>query len=717
MIGLISELKRRNVVRVAAAYMVVSWVMVQVISETAEILLLPEWAGSFVFFLLAVGFPITMLIAWAFEMTPEGLRRTKGGEAASGRVRIGDYVMLAAVVIIAGAMVYSVFLTGSGTGGGSSDRQVGGSAIAVLPFENLSVEAEEAMFSQALASDVRNRLSMVPGLQVASRSASIQFSDGASVREISRSLEVDAVLEGSVQKVGDQLRVTARLLDAKEGFQVWSATVDRDVTDLLAVQDDISDEIVTKVSGIMTGDAEQAPVELAEVADPAELFAMGRAEMTKRTPESLNAALVYFSQAMKADPDFADAYAGSAEVLLQQARSPETYGEMKVSDALSRARPYLTKAKSLVSEPSAYVKAIEGLFELTSGRTDNAIAALQSAVSIDPGLGDAHLWLYQAHLSTGQRLEAFFSLDQAFAADPDSLAVALNMSRLMAERKQLRDSEALLTRMGQLYPDNRNVSLARAALLADMWRPVEAINLLRGAYLDDPADPAVRLALGLTLLDIGAIDDAAPRLNDIGQWVNLSRGDIGSAVSGARAAYQAQPGSQALTYELADVEAVAGHDETVVDLLGPMDSGGGAVGPLFARTPILLPAVTLAQARRHLGDQAGSDALLRSVDAYLAEHRAAGIDTPQLTYLEARVLAVRGETEQAMAALSRAVLHRFAGISAVRWDPALASLRGLPEYQSLIADLNAEQAQQQQRISVSRGELSGPRKMANASNR
>ncbi|MFN3231861.1 MAG: tetratricopeptide repeat protein [Alphaproteobacteria bacterium] len=715
MIGIVNELKRRNVVRVAAAYMVVSWVMIQVTDVAVPALLLPEWAASFVFFLLAAGFPIAMIAAWAFEMTPEGLRRTKGGEAVpKGAVRIGDFVMLGAVVCIAGAVVYSVFLSGGGSS--TAERKVSGSAIAVLPFQNLSVEAEEAMFSQALTSDIRNRLGLVPGLQVASRSASIQFADGASHREIARVLDVAAVLEGSVQKVGDRIRVTALLIDTKDGYQAWSATVDREVTDLLAVQDAISAEISAQVSSIMAGEAVEVAAEAVEQIDPVAVMTVARQDLQLRTPQALERALTGFNRVIASDANLADAYAGAAEAYLHMARSPESYGNLDVEDALARARPYMARAQEL-APGAAYVLAVDGLLQLTSGHTGKALALLDLAAATDPALAEAHLWLHATYLAEGNPLDAYASLERAYEIAPGSLPIALNMSRLLVAKKELRRAEGLISSLAQTYPENVNVVLARAALLADLWQPVQAVDLLRKARLDAPGNRAVRLMLGLTLLDIGEDEEAGRLLDGLGQWAVLSQGKVTQALTQARGEYRAQPGSRERAYALADLEAIAGHDDTVVDLLEPYNAGPAASGSLFARAPILLPTVTLAQARHNLGDDAGADALLQKTETYLAMHRAAGIDGPKLNYLEARVHAVRGDTQAAMASLSRAILHRFPGISIVRWDPALASLRGLSEYQALVSDLEGEQAQQRQSIaSALRGSPSSPRGRDRAAN-
>lgn len=700
----INELKRRNVIRVAGAYLVVGWFLIQLADQLVVAFHLPSWSNSFVFVMLGIGLPITMLVAWAFEMTPEGLRRTHESEphrsVATSPVRVGDYLVLVALLVICGYLYYDF----QSRDGDQGDGTLTVGAMAVLPFANLSVEPEQEGVSRALTAEVRNRLTRLGGLKVVAGTASLKPDDNQDLAAIGEKYRVPVVLDGSVQRVGNRLRVMAQLVDTERGVQLWAKTFNRDVSDMLSVQDDLSQAIVEDIRKAITppapeeGMGDLATGKNAYGAAARKLLETGRAKLTQRTPESLATAITALEQALARDPRLAQAHAAMAEAYLLQGKGWSTYGTVPLEDALARARPYA--ARALEIDPAlAEGHAVSGLIDLASGHADQAITKLKKAVERKPALARARLWLYQAYAARNRLADAVPQLQRAYELEPDNLAIGLNMSRFLALRDRRLEADTLLDRLDRLYPGNINLLAARGARLADEWRPVDAIQLLLRANKSGPADERIRLMLGMAYLDLGATAEAE-RWFDQGKGdVRLAQGRAADALVEARHLFAAEPANPDRAFALADAELAAGNPSGAIDVLKPYEllSSDGA-GPLYGRTPASMPALTLAAAKRAVGDEAGAAPLLEGARRYLARQREMGFEHPYFIYLDARIAALSGDAAQAMAALRQAVSQRFPGISGVAWDPALASLRDLPEYRMLVADLDADRERRRIRL-------------------
>ncbi len=235
------ELKRRNVFRVAGAYAVGGWVLAQAAALLEGAYALPAWTDTAVVTILLVGFPLAIALAWFFELTPQGLRLTRTvpteesiTQKTGRKLDIAILVGLAFVVVMLGV---NAFTGRSSTSGGTSL----GSSIAVLPFVDMSPQKDQEYFSDGVTEELLNSLAQIDGLQVAGRTSSFAFKgDNRDLREIANILDVDYILEGSIRKSGDQLRITAQLIKADGGFHAWSQTFDRQLTDVFAMQDEIT---------------------------------------------------------------------------------------------------------------------------------------------------------------------------------------------------------------------------------------------------------------------------------------------------------------------------------------------------------------------------------------------------------------------------------------------------------------------------------------------
>src|SRR5258708_775382 len=313
------ELKRRNVYKVAVAYAVVGWLLVQVATQVFPFLEIPSWVVRLVIALVGIGFPIALVIAWAFEATPEGIKRTEDVDLSGQRVpkkRTWIYI-----VVIGAAISVALFLLGRYTAGNNpTPRQsevatAPAKSIAVLPFDNLSRDPDNAYFAEGVQDEILTRLAKVADLKVISRTSTQRFKSAPdNLPQIAKQLGVMHILEGSVQKANDQVRVNVQLINALTDAHLWADTYDRKLTDIFAVETEIAKTVADVLQAKLTG-SEQHVIAARPTAttEAHQLYLKGRFFWNKRTGNDLKKSIDYFQQAIAADPNYALAYAGIAD--------------------------------------------------------------------------------------------------------------------------------------------------------------------------------------------------------------------------------------------------------------------------------------------------------------------------------------------------------------------------------------------------------------------
>jgi len=253
------ELKRRNVVRVAIAYAVVAWLSIEVSATTFPMLKLPEWAATFVTVLLIIGFPVAVIFAWAYEFTPEGLKKEKDVDRSESITHITgrkiDFVIIGVLVVAVGFLLVDKLYLGEGDTAPDEVIAIERKSIAVLPFINLSDDPEQEYFSDGLSEELLNLLAQIPELRVTSRTSAFSFKGkDVTIPEVGRTLDVEHVLEGSVRRSGDKIRITAQLIDASSDTHIWSDTWDRNFEDVFVIQDEIAEFVVDALKIELLGD-------------------------------------------------------------------------------------------------------------------------------------------------------------------------------------------------------------------------------------------------------------------------------------------------------------------------------------------------------------------------------------------------------------------------------------------------------------------------------
>src|SRR3989440_4341836 len=308
-----SELKRRNVYKVAVAYAIVGWLLVQIATQVFPFFEIPNWAVRLIVLLIVIGFPIALVIAWAFEMTPEGLKRTGNVDlaAAAQRPRHRAWVF---VIIIAGAMSLGLFFLGRITAPNkqSGANEVSLKSIAVLPFENLSSDKENAYFADGIQEEILTRLAKIADLEVISRTSTQQYqSKPGNLAEIAKQLGVANILEGSVQKAADRVRVNVQLIRAASDSHLWADTYDRKLVDIFGVESEVAKAIADALQAKLTGGEQQAlaakPTNNSEAYDA---YLRGLAlEARASSPTDSEKVVGFYERSVQLDPTFALAWA------------------------------------------------------------------------------------------------------------------------------------------------------------------------------------------------------------------------------------------------------------------------------------------------------------------------------------------------------------------------------------------------------------------------
>ncbi len=318
MMSLFSELKRRNVFRVAIAYVVLGWIVLQVGETLAPALHLPLWVNSLLAFFVILGFPFAIFFAWAFELTPEGLKKEKDVDRSQSITNVTgrklDFIIIAMLVVALGYFGWQHWMAEPDGGATSAVIESGKPTIAVMPFVNMSSDPEQEYFSDGLSEELLNLLAQIPELHVTSRSSSFAFKGKEiTVPDFARAMNVAHVLEGSVRKSGSTIRITAQLIEAESDGHMWSATWDRTLDDVFQIQDEIAKAVVDLLKIELLGDA---PRTQATSGEAYAMYLQARQLIGHRTETSFARAEELLSAALDIDPDYAPVWAGLSQSYL-----------------------------------------------------------------------------------------------------------------------------------------------------------------------------------------------------------------------------------------------------------------------------------------------------------------------------------------------------------------------------------------------------------------
>jgi adenylate cyclase len=507
--GLLAELKRRRVFRVAGLYGVVAWIIAEVSSVVFPVLLLPEWTVTFVVILLILGFPIAMILAWAYDIGPGGIERTPPLARSDTQRRVQAWVayglMLALAMGVLGWLLWARL--------GPPPAPATYESIAVMPFANLSGDPANDYFSDGMAEELLNLLAQVPGLQVVARTSSFAYrGQNVDVREVGRALDVDTVLEGSVRQSGNRVRITAQLVDTSTGYHVWSRTYDRQMADIFAVQDEISSQIVAALSGRLG--PRRAAGELAERSVPTEsieaynLYLQARHQWKRRGAEPLRSSIQLFQKALAVDPEFARAWAGLAAAWLVL---PGYVGEELT---LHHAEATAAARQALAHDPGvAEAHAVLAQIQSQEGDWTGAEAGFFFATSLDPNDSTTRHWYSMLLARAGRLTDALAQAEKALELDPASAIINYNLAQtLLAIGYDERAAEQMqaAAALGLDMATEHSVEIILALRRGDLSR-FEALG--RASLEHAGADPSVAAAIVAALRDAASVPQLAEAMD------------------------------------------------------------------------------------------------------------------------------------------------------------------------------------------------------------
>jgi len=475
----IEELKRRKVVRVAIGYVVGSWLLLQVADATFEPLNLPAWSTTLVLWLLVLGFPVAMILAWALEVTPDGIRRTK-----KRRKPVRP----------------------------SSDTSPGSQAehsIAVLPFVDMSPDKDQDHFCEGMAEEIINSLARIQGVQVASRTASFQFKDTSmDIDTIGERLNVNTVLEGSVRKAGEHLRVTAQLINVEDGYHIWSEGFDRELKDVFGIQKEIAENVAGAFKlSLAPGTDEAVEKQPTQNMEAYEFYLRGRRHFYQFSDYGWKKAREEFSHAVDLDPDYALAYAGLADCF----SFIYMYADSAVSvrlQAETNSRLALQLAPEL-----AQVHASRGLALSYSTRQNEAEKAFEQAVELDPKLFEAYYY-HGRHAFTKGKLEKAAGLfEKATEVRPDdyqALALLAQVYRALGQEDKRNDARVrtleVIERRLQTTPDDARALCFGSVNLLEAGQTEKGMEWLERAKTSQGDDALNLYNVACVYSNIGEIE-------------------------------------------------------------------------------------------------------------------------------------------------------------------------------------------------------------------
>ena len=509
-----SELKRRNVYKVAITYAVVAWLLVQVGSILFPTFEVPSWVMKVYVTAIAVGFPVALVMAWAFELTPQGLKRTEAADAAQEHSARGGWI---AVIVITTALSLGLFLLGRYTASQAAPRERGVAtqrSVAVLPFENLSDDKSNAYFATGIQDEILTRLARLNELKVISRTSTAQYqSKPANPGEIGKQLGVAHLLEGSVQKVGEQVRVNVQLINAQNDAHVWADTYDRKLTDIFAVETEIAKSIAEQLQARLTGHEQEAlalkPTSNPEAYD-AYLRGLAAESESLLTVYPFQKAISFYKRAIKLDPDFAIAWARLSRMYSL------LYGSF--GDRLGDAKGALERAQALQPNAPETLLAL-GYYQNDELREyDHARKTFLRVATLLPGNSEVPASLASIARRQGQWDKVTDYSEQALVLDPRNPELLVRVAFNYGDQRQFEIARSFLDRALQIRPDDVETKAAKAAMYQAQDKLTEADKYLAEVNALTPSYEAV--GAKVTQLRLERKNDEAAQLlkTRIGQF-------------------------------------------------------------------------------------------------------------------------------------------------------------------------------------------------------
>jgi TolB-like protein/Tfp pilus assembly protein PilF len=720
-----SELKRRNVVRVGIAYAITAWIVVEIASVVMPIFNAPPWILQVFTLLIILGAPFALIFAWAFELTPDGLKRTADVPAdqsttpVTGRkldfVIIG--ILVVAVVILAVDKIMSVPEEAPPTETVATGRP----SIAILPFANRSANEQDVFFVDGIHDDLLSHVSKIKSIKTISRTSVLQYRDtNKTIPQIAEELGVATVLEGGIQRAGDQVRINVQLIDAAADEHLWSEIYDRQLTagNIFSIQSEIATAVAgalrTTLSPEEQNRIEKVPTENLEAL---EVYFQGKQLIEKRTTVALAQAVEYFQQAVSLDPDFALAYVRLADTYRLQVN----YSGLPADEMNAKGQAAIDRALQLDPNLGEAHTALANLLVLKRD-ISGADAAFKRALALDPNYASANQWYgeFLAH-STDRLDEALMYSRRAIELDPLSPIINTDLAEVLEIAGYFDEAMSYFEQTIEIDP---TFALGYGNIGELYWRVYgevdKAIHWLTRSYSLDVGHRYGPIDIGLAYLNIGDHQRAL-------QWLELTRERMPEswylnfslanlylssdqedrAIEYSRKAAASRPHHRYILPQLGNLELRAGRTTAVLALYKANFPEFFDNSELRVNRRNFRQAIGLATVLLQTDDLGRADSLLERSHEVIQSmprlgRRGFGIS-------DVRIYALRGQNEQALAALRQAVDERWRMFwrESLGFDTSLNSIRDDPRFQAIVDEIETEMANQLARVRdmEARGEI------------
>ena len=691
-VRLFAELKRRNVIRMAGLYLVGGWIVVQVAETLLPIFHTPDWVLQALVVLLALGFVAALVFSWVFEMTPEGLKRDADAAPEAGvKSRAGrrmDRMIVAGLLVVIGLMAAERFWSRDAAPPATADKATPADvSIAVLPLANLSGDPAQDYFSDGMSEELLNGLTKVEGLRVAARTSSFQFKGrNLDIQDVGRQLNVATVLEGSLRKSGQRVRITTQLIDAKTGYHLWSETYDRELDDIFAIQDDISAKVVHELRtrlGLAQASGASPESARSTSTEAYDLYLQGRGLLRTRESASIAQGLAALQRATVLDPDFAPAWAQLAHAYFISRRAQTGFGDIPIPEAEKLARAALANARRLDPE-LAEGYAVEGMLrQFLGGDLDGAAKAYEKAIARNPSHSEAFAWRADLFSRMGRYREALDSRIELAGRDP--LFNGNNESLVIQLSKFGREQHAApyLERLSRSSKTSFHFARSTQFMSQAQWDRA-ALELLRD-YEEFARVYSGRRALMNDLVMLGLYDDAEQVRSEEGDLPLAGKGEWAGAVMLTDSEGIAPPEQRRSFWYYRRGQALfrAGRTAEAIEQFELIDTAfpfGLADDPIYVSPRRIWYALAL----REVGRDADADRVEDVTRADVAAAHRDGLTIPILDLLDAELALFEGKDEAALKSLPRGLMAE-PFLSSIESDPLYAAVVDHADFKRAVA--------------------------------
>ena len=695
-----AELRRRNVLKTFLPYLGFVWLLLQVVDVLSPMLQLSPMVDTLIAVVLFAGIPVALYLSWYFDITSSGLKRVTANDAGdSAAFGVTQWTLFSLIIGLSGygAWIYYDRLKDD------FDKEQEGivselraESIAVVPFRDSSPEQAQDYLATGLAEEIARLIGANSPLQVAASSSARSLAEqGLNPVDIARRLETDVVLTGSVRKQGNKLRVTAELIDAGTNKVVWSSSYNRSFQDVFSIESEIARSAANNlIDDFIAAEGVTNPLSPSS-SDAYVLYLKGRQAYYRQTTDSMKEARVFFEQAITLDPEYSQAYVALADTVALMADGSRNFGVLKPRIAQMLATGHLEKA--LARSPElAEAHAVQGRVHDLGGEREQALAAFDTAVDLNPSLAKAHMWRYLVLRDLGREQEAFETLLQARDLDPESITLKFNYGFELRRRARFTEAIAVFERLVDEVPSSPMGYAGLAGTLFSLGDYSGSVAYWREAWSRSPENDDYLYSFLDILVMLGLNEEFARFSDDPAYAPNLlfNAGDSDGVVRYMENAIDAYPDDPWVTFEAAWYQMQLGNRARAAELLLRVESE--LEPPEMTDLPYCSPAIEVAWAYQVLEEAEKSASLMEACRSKLAGVENSGVRPHPQTYLQVRVASLAGSDEAAAALLE--LVNAGYRESWITRDPLLFRLEGTEAYRESIRRINENLAKERNEV-------------------